>query len=377
MSGSNILREAVLERCIECKLCQKECRFLQKYGKPRFIAEVFDAADSAHQRMVFECSLCGLCSAVCPVAVRPDRMLLEMRREVVALGQGVFRQHSNLLRYESRGISKHFTYYALPGNCNSVLFPGCALSGTRPGRVVQLFELLRRYIPSLGIVFDCCAKPSHDLGRSDYFHYVFGELKEYLLRNGVQNVLVACASCHQSFKEHGGPLAVKMVYEVFSEWGIPERAKACGVVGLHDPCAIRFETPVNAAVREIVKRVGLDIDELPHHGSKTLCCGEGGAVGFLAPELAKSWGAIRATEAGGRKIITYCAGCAGYLNSTLSVEHLLDLIFEPHETLTGRVKVSRSPVTYWNRIRLKRHFKKIVDARFSRERNLGQTHHLF
>jgi len=45
-------------------------------------------------------------------------------------------------------------------------------------------------------------------------------------------------------------------------------------------------------------------------------------------------------------------------------------VFEPEATMKGKVKVSKTPVTYWNRIRLKRSLKNMADAWISRERTL-------
>jgi Fe-S oxidoreductase len=66
------------EKCTACGLCQKECAFLKKYGKPREIAESYEPdRDFA---MAFECSLCNLCTAVCPFKINPAGMFLTMRR---------------------------------------------------------------------------------------------------------------------------------------------------------------------------------------------------------------------------------------------------------------------------------------------------------
>ncbi len=81
--------QTVSLQCTNCKLCQKECEFLRQYGKPKEIAETFDLTNKTFKTMAFECSLCGLCAAVCPVNVNPVSMFLEMRRE--AARQGVRR----------------------------------------------------------------------------------------------------------------------------------------------------------------------------------------------------------------------------------------------------------------------------------------------
>ena len=123
----------------------------------------------------------------------------------------------------------------------------------------------------------------------------------------VQTVTKSLRSTGGDFRQHR--------VRVYVRNGLPDTGLVQGTITIHDSCAVRFEEPVHAAVRDLVSAKGLTIEEMPHHGKKTLCCGEGGSVGFLAPELAKNWGNFRKKEAAGRRIITYCAGCANYLGS--------------------------------------------------------------
>ena len=63
-------------------------------------------------------------------------------------------------------------------------------------------------------------------------------------------------------------------------------------------------------------------------------------------------------EGRGKRIVTYCAGCANFLDMIGPTAHLLDLLFDPVATLNGRAKVTKSPVTYLKRLLLKRRFRK-------------------
>lgn len=366
--------QAVSEKCIECSLCRKECAFLKSHGMPKPIADAVVASRLDRQAVAFECSLCGLCTAVCPVGVDPAGMFLEMRQDAVQHDGVNFPEHRAIVDYERRGTSRRYTWYGLPENCDTVFFPGCNLPGTRPGRVMELFECLRGLVPFLGIVLDCCMKPSHDLGRERVFRKMFTEMREWLVENGVRTVLVACPNCHKVFREHGRELLVKTVYEILAQKGMP-RVRAPGQkrkVVVHDPCAVRFEQPIHGAVRDLVEKAGLTIQDMPHQGEKTLCCGEGGSVGFLKPELAKRWRSLRKAETAGQQTITYCAGCAGFLGLVTPTSHVLDLIFDPEAALSGKVKASRAPFTYWNRIRLKARFRRLLaTAPATRERSLS------
>jgi len=354
------------EKCTACGLCQKECAFLKKYGKPKEIALSYESEQDF--AMAFECSLCNLCAAVCPFKLNPAAMFLAMRREAVRQGKGEFPEHQAIRGYEKQGFSPLFSYYGLPRDCNTVFFPGCGLPGTRPDKVIKLFSHLRQSFPTLGIVLDCCTKPSHDLGDQDFFETMFFELKDYLLDHGVKKVIVACPNCYKVFRQYGGELAVTTAYEAILTTSLPAGNRVSGAVTVHDPCAIRFEDSIHNAARDLLETKGLHVEEMKHHHQKTICCGEGGSVGFLIPELSQNWSGMRKEEAKGRTILTYCSGCANYLSPVTPTYHLLDLIFEPEATMSGKAKVSRSPFTYLNRLKLKSYFRKTVDSAASRER---------
>ncbi|MBV5306016.1 MAG: VTT domain-containing protein [Desulfobulbaceae bacterium] len=356
----------MVEKCTGCGLCQKECAFLKKYGTPKDIAKSYDPdKDSA---LAFECSLCNLCTAVCPFKVNPAAMFLEMRREAERRGKGAFPEHQPIRDYEKRGFSALFSYYGLPHGCDTVFFPGCGLPGTRPDKVIKLFTHLQKNIPTLGIVLDCCTKPSHDLGNQAFFTTMFSELRAYLQGHGVKTVIVACPNCYKVFQQYGGALTLTTAYEALLLTDLPPTGQVSGTVTVHDPCAVRFEASIHDAARHLLTKKGLQVEEMKHHHQQTICCGEGGSVGFLAPELSKKWSGMRKDEADGRTTLTYCSGCANYLNPVTPTFHLLDLVFEPEATMTGKAKISRAPFTYLNRLKLKRYFRKHLNPAISRER---------
>ena len=281
---------------------------------------------------------------------------------------GDYPEHAGIVGYEKRGTSKKYTYYAIPQGCDTIFFPGCTLSGTRPDKVSALYEHMKKTMPALGIVLDCCAKPSHDLGRENYFHTMFHEMKEFLVKNGIRKVIVVCPSCYEVFNKYGDDISVKTAYEFMVQNGLPDTGTLSGTVTIHDSCASRFDESVHTAIRDLVSAKGLTIEEMTHSGVKTFCCGEGGSVGFLAPELSTKWGNLRKKEANGRRMITYCAGCANLLGPLTPTSHVLDLLFEPEATMTGDVTVSKAPFTYWNRLKLKKRLQKTSNGARTRER---------
>jgi uncharacterized membrane protein YdjX (TVP38/TMEM64 family)/Fe-S oxidoreductase len=363
----------IRSECTECGACRTQCAFLQKHGLPKTIAGARDFSRPGDQAMAHECSLCRLCTAVCPEKLAPGELFLAVRREAMAAGHTDLSSYGAILGYEKRGSSPLFSYYALPAGCDTIFFPGCTLPGTRPETTWQLFQHLQGTIPNLGIVLDCCTKPSHDLGRQRHFEAMFGEMHAYLTTHGVRKVLVACPNCHKIFQQYGRGLTVQTVYEHLAGHDLPEGAAR--VTGeqraewtVHDPCPLRGERGAQEAVRKLLGGMGITVSEMKHSRQRTLCCGEGGSVGFIQSDLAKGWGQRRKEEANGRRVVTYCAGCTGILSRVTPTVHVTDLLFNPEQSLNGGPKVSTAPWTYLNRIRLKKRFKETLRPAVSRVR---------
>lgn len=355
-------------KCTRCAACQRDCAFLQKYGAPGELAASYDPDDANGHSLPFECSLCRLCTVVCPEKLDPSGMFLEMRREKMRRDPLDYPEHAGYLAYEKRGASQRFSYYALPEQCDTVFFPGCTLSGTRSDTTFKIYEHLRKIMPSLGIVLDCCMKISHDLGREDHFRIMFQEMKDFLIRQGVKKVLLACPNCHRIFSQYGDGLAVSTIYELMDQHSLPPAEKVPGTVTVHDPCPLRFSPAIHAAIRNLVSKQGLFIKEMPHHGENTVCCGEGGFVACLSPDLSAQWKNINKNEAAGRRIITYCAGCTNHLEGITPTNHIVDLLWEPNATMAGSVRIAKAPFTYLHRLKLKRACKQRINAPITRER---------
>lgn len=360
----------VAENCNGCGLCKEQCEYLQIHGTPQAIIAQYEADPDRWRAIAFECSLCGLCTSVCPRNVKPSEMFFQLRKEASAMGRLDISAYRRLLKYEKTGTSKKYTFYSLPESCGTIFFPGCSLTGTRSGITLKTFDFLKTCIPNLGIVLDCCTKPSHDLGRQPHFDLMFSEMKHFLLENGVKKVIVACPNCYKIFSAYGNPLTVETAYDVIALNRVQEN-RYPGAVTIHDPCPVRGETRIQESVRKLVKAQGLTIIDTPHTREKTYCCGEGGAVGCISPHLATAWADKRANESGSHKIASYCAGCVSHLSKKSETFHVLDLLFDPDHTLKGKAKTSKAPFTYLNRLKLKSTLKKLPAAA-TRERTMAE-----
>ncbi|MDI6796959.1 MAG: (Fe-S)-binding protein [Desulfatibacillaceae bacterium] len=317
----------VMELCDSCQSCRRHCAFLQQHGKPGKIAAEYDPANPAHHERAFLCSLCGLCTEICPKAADPAGMFWLMRREAVRLGMGCFPQHKGLKDYEALGFWRPFTWYGLPQGCSTVFFPGCALPGMRPRQTRQLFLSLQGLVPNLGALLCCCARPSHDLGRQARFEEVFFPLVQALTGCGIKKIVCACPGCQKTFVEYGAGLEVISAWEILAQQADFDPVFDGEQAAVHDSCALRGAGSVHDAVRLLLAKRGFDLQEMNHCRAKALCCGEGGAVKSLNPSLADAWTRKRHKEAGSRLVVSYCAGCMQFLNKGIKSIHLADVLF--------------------------------------------------
>ena len=354
--------KAMRDDCSQCGACAVNCAFLTNRGLPGALATRYDFTDPDQQRIAYQCSLCGLCAALCPEGLDPCGLFLAIRRRHVEAGCFNPRPYRPLLVYERLGSSALFSSHSIPRGCTTVFFPGCALPGTRPSVTLQTYQRLRRAMPSLGLVLDCCAKPSHDLGRTACFHDRFDALLDRLERRGVHTVLTACPNCTMIFRQYGRGLNVRTVYEALRLNGVPAdlHGAVAAEISVHDPCPLRNDSQTQTAVRGLLTDLGYAVAEMRHCKNFTVCCGEGGGVGFAEPRLAAEWTGLRLREAGSRRMATYCAGCCAALSRTTPTVHILDLLFRPEPARNNALTVARPPMTYVNRLLLKLRVKRIV-----------------
>ena len=83
-------------------------------------------------------------------------------------------------------------------------------------------------------------------------------------------------------------------------------------------------------MRRLVADLGYRAEEMAHNRERSICCGSGGMVPAVAPELARRMTDFRLSEAT-CDLVTYCASCRSRLAKTgHPTLHVLDLpAFQP------------------------------------------------
>ncbi|HWQ18574.1 MAG TPA: (Fe-S)-binding protein [Methanotrichaceae archaeon] len=338
--------DKILERCIECGLCVKECDFLQRHCEsPRDLAESFKAGKHrTSPEIPYSCNLCGLCEVRCPEGLNVGKMCFEARHQLVQEGLAPLKQHQPLRAAQDWYVSDEFRL-VLPsseslksseasgsGETIRTFFPGCALSAYSPDLVIKTYEYLLQKLPGTGIVLGCCGAPAYLIGDQSRFQEIIGGIESDVKGIGASEIIVACPCCYLVLKQYLPHLNPISLYTVLARIGLPEAKPAAGArekrtFSIHDPCSSRFEGEVHNSVRKLIEACGHEVEEIEHSMESSHCCGLGGMAFAVDADLSAKK-ARHTIDESRSDLVTYCASCRGHLASQgAHILHLLDLIF--------------------------------------------------
>lgn len=339
LSGEMLERaNTIYSECIGCKKCMKNCIMLNSYcDSPKELFGGIIKSGEIDIKIPYSCNLCNLCSEVCPKAINQRDFFLELRRyafknnkkAIKPLGYKVVKTHqkNSFSRIFSTSIKKI-------DNVSKVAFiPGCSLMSYSPEIVMKTYEYLQSVVPGIKIILKCCANPTNTMGDRQGFEKYYSQLESEIEKLKVTEIITACPNCFISIKNNSPNLKITTVWEKIIERGIPKGllnkySKVDVKFTLHDPCPTRYEDNVHDAVRKIIKKIGITIDEFEFSKRQTVCCGAGAMVGVTNNKLATVHMSKRARGASSDHILTYCQTCAESLSiGEKNAVHLLDLMF--------------------------------------------------
>lgn len=336
--------EAIQEgqRCIQCQCleCVKVCVYLERFGSypKKYAREIYNNESivlGSHQanKLINSCSLCGLCEAVCPEDFAMQDLCLQTRQSMVRRGKMPPSAHEFALQDMAFSRSDRFVLARhAPGLSASAqaFFPGCQLCGSAPDKILPVYEYLQsRLSGGVGLILGCCAAPAHWAGRQEQFADELGGIKDQWRSLGEPKLILACSSCLRMFKDHLPEIPVVSLWQVLDERGgpIPAPSHLNEPLAIHDPCTTRSEPEIQSAVRHLLGRIGVPVEELSLSRGKTECCGFGGLQQNANPELSHEV-VRRRGQRSTRDYLTYCAMCRDSLASAdKRAVHLLDLLF--------------------------------------------------
>ena len=324
--------------CIDCKKCMKNCIMLENYcTSPKELFGKIRRSGEVDIKIPYSCNLCNLCTQVCPRDINQKELYLELRKyafktykkAIVPLGYKVVKFH------QKNSFSKLFSTSSKKSTqvSRAAFIPGCSLMSYSPEIVMKTYEYLQGVIPGIEIILKCCGNPTHAMGDEQGFKNYYSQMHDELLKLKVTEIITTCPNCFISIRKNSPNLKITTVWEKIIEKGIPEvlinKYKDVDIIfSLHDPCPTRFDDNTHEAVREIIKKMGITIEEFEFSKRQTVCCGAGAMVGVTNNNLAVRHMSKRAKQAPTDNILTYCQSCAESLSrGEKNAVHLLDLMF--------------------------------------------------
>lgn len=351
------------KRCIQCECleCVKQCAFMQQYKSypRRYVREVYNnlsiAMGNHHANgMINTCSLCGQCASICPNGLNLADVFLAARRQMVTSEKMPPSAHEfALLDMEYSMSDAYFTARHQPGTQTSqyLFFPGCQLGASEPDLVECVYSDLSGRLPGgVGLMLGCCGVMAHWAGREEDFHAVLDVIRTHWHALGNPEIIAACPSCLTTLRDLAG-LPVIGIWDILEDFGLPARSGAGndpGTLAVHDACSVRYDPHIQQGVRSLAGKMGYTLEELTPARQTTPCCGYGGLVPFVKPEIADSITEQRIQNLAAQKtaadgLLTYCVNCRDrYLAQGTVAYHLLELIYGPSN-------VRRKPPTWSQR----------------------------
>ncbi|MEG6523756.1 pyridine nucleotide-disulfide oxidoreductase/dicluster-binding protein [Desulfotomaculum sp. 1211_IL3151] len=355
-------------RCLQCECleCIKSCEYLAHFkGYPKqYIRQINHNLKMVMGRreantLINSCSLCGLCEAVCPEGLNLGEFCQEARGEMVKKGKMPPSAHDFPLRDmafsngEQCVLTRHQPGYQ---TSSYLFFPGCQLSACAPGHVEKVYDYLMKQLNGgVGLMLRCCGAPAEWSGRQELFEAELKKMKDQWEELGKPKVILACSTCHQMFKKYLPEMELISLWQLYHQYGLPQvsQAQRPALVAVHDACTSRREGQMHGQVREIILKLGCQIEELPTSRDKTECCGYGGLMQFANRDLADAVIKRRIDESEADYLV-YCAICRdNFAAKGKKTYHLLDLIYGEGDPLAPAKRGPGYSQRRENRVRLK------------------------
>ncbi len=358
-------------RCIQCECmeCVKQCIFLERFkGYPkRHIRQVSNdatmvlGARGPTRKLVNSCSLCDLCTVLCPNDIPMARVCMEGRKNLVEKEKMPLSAHDFALEdMASANSAKAALVCPEPGKEASrfLFFPGCQLAGIYPEHVLSVYAHLRSHLQGgVGLMVRCCGVPAKWAARDALFKEALERVEQDWKSLGRPTMIVACPTCYRTFKEGLPGVDLVSLWETLAETADRWAVAAPGSgrkVAVHDACTARHEKSMQEAVRFLLKKTGRIVEELPLSGGATECCGYGGLLSTANPPLGKE-AARRRAASSASDFVAYCAMCRNALAAEgKRISHVLDFLFASAEEEPAARKACGWSERRENRYRLKK-----------------------
>lgn len=187
--------------------------------------------------------------------------------------------------------------------------PGCALSLYKPDVPEKMWNLLRAHFGSVKFHNICCR---HTPG----------------LEPG-STVINNCAGCDRRFRSLYKGIRTISYWEIIDSipnFALPDHSGLS--VSIHDSCGYRHKPQVHKAIRSLLTKMNIAVDEAPFSGTESVCCGDN-FYGAVPDAQVEARIRMRAGQFPCDKVVVYCIGCVRAMISAGKTPYYLpDLLLD-------------------------------------------------
>lgn len=290
----------------------------------------------------YTCTTCNACTYFCPALIKVDEIIQKGREKLFASGvapEPVMALRDSILNTDNvyaatkedriaifpSSIKKKVETGELRKKADTLLFMGCVSSYLDMKIIPSLFKIMDAAdidYTMLGIEEVCCGFPLHLMGDQEKFEQTARNLIDRIKATGAKELITPCAGCYKTFTKYypeAGDLGLEVFHSVhyipklIEEKKIKLGGDLSKKVTYHDPCDLGRTFQIFEEPRDILKAIpDINLVEMSRNRLKARCCGGGGSVMALEPELAADMAAARvrdAMEVGAEIIVSGCSAC--------------------------------------------------------------------
>jgi len=286
---------------------------------------------------IFQCTYCRDCSERCSANVSVVEILAAARAELVEAGFATDIHKGMVKNLKETGNIFGDKEIKAPTQEGEVpVFIGCQYLA-RPNQTKMYLKILEK----LGVkplIKDemCCGYPLYALGFPKEFEE---HRKKFLEMFPEKEIIALCPTCAAYIHEEYGK-SVKHITQAILE-NVPEKNLGLKAT-YHDPCDLSRVMGITEEPRQILKKIGIDVVEMPRNRKTSHCCGGGGGILMSDVSLSDDIALVRikqAIETGAPLLVTPCPTCEQVLkkaaasvkekgNGEITVKNLSDVVWK-------------------------------------------------
>jgi len=362
-------------KCNRCGFCLPSCPIycVQKVesASPRGMNAITRAVIEGDltwspeiEKSIFSCLGCGACTVACFPSLKTKDVVFRDRE--CLFHEGIYPKIvDRLTRYiaenhnisdegnEERGDWQEFLKDFPEGNLEKdhaevVYFVGCVssffpMAQKIPANMAQIMKRGGVDFTILGGEEWCCGYPLIGAGVPEKTKALMDHNLEKVKGVGAKKIVFTCPSCYHTWKTFYKPdvdilSSSELLQHLLLEHLISFK-EINATVTYHDPCDLGRNTGVFEPPREVLKAIpGIRLVELPNNRQMSMCCGGGGNLEMVDPELSGRVAQIKIEEilkTGADMVVSSCQQCLRTISTRarrqkidLVVKDLTDLVIE-------------------------------------------------